>query len=272
VRSDRVLLERILLNLIANAVRYTKSGGVLVGCRRRGNALRIEVWDTGIGIPDDQRQNIFREFYQVAGSRAAGPGLGLGLAIVDRLCRLLDHPIELASTPGRGSRFSVTAPIAAAQIEPVESDRPLRSALQPFAGKRVIVIDDDRLVVDSMSGLLRSWGCEVSTASSSTAALNALDQAKRKPDLIISDYHLVDGETGIAVIERLRRAGNVSIPALLITGDVSVERKQQAAAGGYELLLKPVPPMTLRAALQAIFMQASPIAVPKDDRTSLEAL
>jgi signal transduction histidine kinase len=272
VRSDRVLLERILLNLVSNAVRYTKSGGVLVGCRHRGGLLRIEVWDTGIGIAEDQRQNVFREFYQVAGSRAAGPGLGLGLAIVDRLCRLLDHPIELASTPGKGSRFSITVPQASPRVERADSDQSLRSAVQPFAGKFIVVVDDDRLVLDGMSGLLRSWGGRVSASTSSAAAVAAVSALSQPPDLIISDYHFAHGETGIEVIEHLRRTCNAPIRALLITGDVSLERSQEAEATGYDLLQKPVEPIKLRAALSAIFRQRDPLGALVGERASISAL
>jgi signal transduction histidine kinase/CheY-like chemotaxis protein len=255
VRSDRVLLERIVLNLVSNAVRYTERGGIIVGCRRRGAALRIEVWDSGIGIPEDQRQNIFGEFYQVVDAHAGRPGLGLGLAIVDRLCRLLDHPLELASTPGRGSRFSITVPQAPAHAEPAENPHPLQATVQPFAGKFVVMIDDDRLVLDGMCGLLRGWGCRVSASTSSGAALASLLELQQAPDLIISDHHFTHGETGIAVIERLRHTFNSPIPALLVTGDISVERKQEAAACGYELLQKPVPPMILRTTMSEILRQ-----------------
>jgi signal transduction histidine kinase/CheY-like chemotaxis protein len=259
VRSDRVLLQRILLNLVSNAIRYTEHGGIVVGCRPRGNALRIEVWDSGIGIPEDQRQNIFREFYQVAGARAGAAGLGLGLAIVERLCHLLDHPIELASTRGKGSRFSVTVPRTPAQVEPAEIPSSLRTAIEPLAGKHVVVIDDDRLVLDGMGGLLRSWGCRVSVSTSSSEALAELFALRQQPDFIICDYHFTHGEIGIAVIERLRHTFAAPIPALLVTGDISVERKQEAEAGGYEVLQKPVPPMVLRATLHGILKQHGPI-------------
>jgi signal transduction histidine kinase/CheY-like chemotaxis protein len=255
VRSDRVLLERILLNLVSNAVRYTERGGIIVGARRRGDALRLEVWDSGIGVPKDQQQNIFREFYQVGGTREGGPGLGLGLAIVDRLCHLLQHPLELASTQGKGSRFSITVPQAPAQIEPAEIPHPLRAVIQPFTGKFVVVIDDDRLVLDGVCGLLRGWGCQVSASTSSDAALASLLELHETPDLIISDHHFTHGENGIAVIERLRRAFDTPIPALLVTGDISVERRQEAAACGYDLLQKPVPPLILRAAMGEILKQ-----------------
>jgi signal transduction histidine kinase/CheY-like chemotaxis protein len=262
VRSDRILLERILLNLVTNAVRYTERGGIIVAARRRGDALRLEVWDSGIGIPKDQQQNIFREFYQVGSTREGGPGLGLGLAIVDRLCHLLDHRLELASTQGKGSRFSVTVPQAPAQIESAEIPHPLRAVLQPFTGKFVVVIDDDRLVLDSVCGLLRSWGCEVSASTSSDAALASLLELDERPDLIISDHHFTHGENGIAVIERLRRAFGIPIPALLVTGDISVERRQEAEGGGYDLLQKPVPPLTLRAAMSDILKPRGASEVP----------
>lgn len=256
VRTDRVLLERILLNLVSNAVRYTVHGGIVVGCRRRGDALRIDVWDSGIGIAEDQQQNVFREFYQVDSARPGAAGLGLGLAIVDRLCRLLDHPLELASVRGKGSRFSITVPRASAPVEPAEIPHPLRAVIEPFAAKLVVVIDDDRLVLDAMSGLLRGWGCRVVVSTSSQDALADLSEPHREPDLVISDFHFAHGETGIAVIERLRHAFKATIPALLVTGDISVERKQEAEAGGYEVLQKPVPPMILRATLHAILKQS----------------
>jgi signal transduction histidine kinase/CheY-like chemotaxis protein len=252
VRSDRILLERILLNLVSNAVRYTERGGIIVGCRRHGDACRIEVWDSGIGIPEDQRQNIFGEFYQVADAGANRGGLGLGLAIVDRLCRLLDHALDLASVPGKGSRFSITVPAAPARVERAEAADPLQTAIQPFAGKFVLMIDDDRLVLDGMSGLLGSWGCRVSAWTSPGAALANFFELHNKPDLIITDYHLAHGENGIELIERLRGAFHAPIPAVLISGDTSLERKREAEARGYELLQKPVPPMTLRATLFAI--------------------
>jgi signal transduction histidine kinase/CheY-like chemotaxis protein len=268
VRSDRVLLERILLNLVSNAVRYTERGGIIVGCRRCGNALRIDVCDSGIGIPEDQQQNIFREFYQVTDAGAGAAGLGLGLAIVDRMCGLLGHPLALASTQGKGSRFSITAPRAAPEIEHIEVPLSLQAVLQPFAGKFIVVIDDDRLVLDGVCGLLRGWGCHVSASTSSGDALASLFELHKRPDLIISDHHFTHGENGITVIERLRRTFNVPIPALLVTGDISVERKQEAAAGGFELLQKPVPPMLLRATLNEILRQRGSIDASQEGGTS----
>lgn len=250
VRSDPVLLERILLNLVSNAVRYTQTGGVLVGCRRRGDQLCVEVWDTGVGIPTDQRDAIFGEFYRADNAAGGqGAGLGLGLSIVDRLCRLLGHSIELTSTVGRGSRFTVTMPLTAARAIAAPSSPPAPAALDASVGKLIVIIDDDPLVLDGMGGLLRSWGCRVVSADSVAAALNGLPKHSPSPDLIISDYHLSSERTGIEAIERLRDRFGISIPAFLISGDTNSEPLQEARVGGYLLLHKPLEPLTLRAML-----------------------
>jgi signal transduction histidine kinase/DNA-binding NarL/FixJ family response regulator len=248
IRSDFILLERVLLNLVSNAVRYTVKGGVVIGCRRRTGLLRVEVWDTGVGIAENQRQNVFREFYRLGTTEQdRGHGLGLGLAIVDRLCRLLGYPIELTSRVGRGSRFAVSVPLisprTAVQHSPV-------AAVDLAMGKFVVVIDDDPLVLDAMRGVLKSWGCSVLTAKSDGAALAAL--AERQPDLIISDYRLGDARTGFEAIEHLRGAIGADIPAFLISGDTAPERLREASASGYYLLHKPVLPMTLRSVVSQV--------------------
>jgi signal transduction histidine kinase len=254
VRSDVILLERILLNLVANAVRYTADGGVVVGCRRRGGQLRIEVWDSGPGIPDDQRRDIFGEFYQLAGpERDRHAGLGLGLAIVDRLGRLLDHPIALTSTLGKGSCFAVLVPAVAARTADPAPSLP-QPAIASLAGTLVVVIDDDALVLEAMGRLLRSWDCRVVSADSASAVLAALGHDGR-PDLIISDYRLSHGQTGIETIEQLRAALRRPIPAFLISGDTDPERLRDARAGGYHLLHKPVRPMALRAMVSQLLKQ-----------------
>jgi CheY-like chemotaxis protein len=252
VSSDPILLERIMLNLVSNAVRYTERGGVVVGCRHRGPELRIDICDTGAGIPADERQRIFGEFYQLS-RRAPDPsgGFGLGLAIVDRLGRLLGHRVELESSSGRGSRFSVSVPLAA-QPRTAEVPAPLPSIADPARGKRVIVIDDDALVLDGMRGILQSWGCQVQTAASGDAALAVLAKNGGSPDLIISDSRLADGESGLETIERLRAAVGASVPAFVITGDTAPERLREARAGGFLLLHKPVSPMALRTTLNRL--------------------
>jgi signal transduction histidine kinase/CheY-like chemotaxis protein len=245
VCSDFILLERILLNLVSNALRYASSGGVVIGCRRRAGLLRIEVCDSGPGIPEDQRQNIFAEFYQLVGpKRNRHGGLGLGLAIVERLCRLLDHPLELTSTLGRGSRFTVVVPLVAAPAKSINAPLAPPIVLDATAGKLVVVIDDDEMVLAGMGGILKGWGCQVVTAAS---ALTGLTDHERRPDLIISDYRLADGKDGIEAIERLRSEFGAPIPAFLVSGDTSAERLRAVRARGYHLLHKPVPPMALRA-------------------------
>ena len=250
VRSDFILLERILLNLVSNAVSYTARGKVVVGCRLRGRHLRIDVFDRGPGIPEDEYISIFREFYQIGGpQRERQGGMGLGLAIVDRLCRLLKHEIDLASALGKGSRFSVLVPSVAARawiVDPKDSVHPTPDSI---GGKLVVVIDDDPLVLDSTGGLLRSWGCQVLTAGSARVALAGLADCNQSPDLVISDYQLSDGQTGIEAIEELRKSLNLPIPAFLISGDMAPERIREARMSGYHLLHKPVRPRALRAML-----------------------
>jgi signal transduction histidine kinase/CheY-like chemotaxis protein len=250
VRSDPILLERIVLNLVSNAVRYTASGGVVVGCRKRGDTVHIEVWDSGPGIPEDQRRNIFGEFYRLAGGNTHG-GLGLGLAIVDRLCNLLGHPIRLVSTVGRGSRFSVTVPLAAARAQFVEQ-RAAPVPVDATTGKLVIVIDDDALVLDSMGGLLRNWGCRVVAAATPDEALADLGP-KEPPDLIICDYRLANGQSGIAAIADLRKAYGAQVPAFLMSGDTAPERLREARESGHHLLHKPLRAMALRAMVNRSF-------------------
>lgn len=254
VRSDAMLLERILLNLVSNAVRYTLRGGIIVGCRRRGKTLRIEVWDTGPGIPEDQKQNIFGEFVQVpAQERNRSGGLGLGLAIVDRLRLLLGHQIDLASSVGRGSRFAIELPMVdecVTSTAPVDSPYP---GAFPAEGKRILVIADAPMVKEGTGGLLGNWGYSVLTAGSDEAALMRVAQRQERPDLIISDYHLANGKIGIRAIEQINAAFDSSIPAILISGDTAAEPLRDANEKGYILLHKPVEPMRLRAVMHELF-------------------
>jgi len=254
VRSDAMLLERILLNLVSNAVRYTLRGGIIVGCRRLGEMLRIEVWDSGPGIPEDQKRNIFGEFFQLpAPERNRYGGLGLGLAIVDRLRVLLNHQIDLASTVGRGSRFAIRVPMAdecVTSTEPVDSPHPATFAVE---GKVILVIADAPIVLEGTGGLLGKWGYSVLTAGSDEAALIRLAERQQRPDLIISDYHLASGKTGIRAIEQINAAFGSSIPAILISGDTAPEPLRDAKDRGYILLHKPVDPMRLRAVVQEFF-------------------
>jgi len=253
IRSDFILLERILLNLVSNAVTYTVRGRVLVGCRRRGGRLRIDVCDSGPGIAETQREKIFGEFYQIASPQKNGRGgLGMGLSIVERLGQLLDHPIEMDSHLGKGSRFSVSAPTAPAGSETAVSVPTHAAIADPALDKLIIVIDDDPLVLDGMRGILTSWGCRVVTAGSDAGALARLAEVNGRPDLIISDFRLGGAQTGIDVIARLRASIGQSVPAFLISGDTTPERQRDASAHGLKLLHKPVPPMRLRATMNQL--------------------
>ena len=257
IRTDAILLERILLNLVSNAIRYTARGGVIVGCRRRGDNVRIEVLDSGIGLAEDQRHSVFGEFYQVdvpaPGGRA---GLGLGLSIVDGLCRLLGHRIDLASRPGKGSRFAVSVPWAAARQRPADPAATLDAIANPARDRLIVVIDDDALVLDGMRGLLQSWGCRVVTGDSGDAALAGLADHQGQPNLVISDYFLANGTTGVDVIERLRGVFAEPIPAFLVSGDTTRERMRDADARGLPLLHKPVSPMALRSMVNQLLRTA----------------
>jgi signal transduction histidine kinase/CheY-like chemotaxis protein len=252
VRSDFILLERILLNLVSNAIRHTARGGAVVGCRRRGGKLRIEVWDSGPGIAERERGNIFGEFYRLEapeGTRQGG--LGLGLAIVDRLCGLLAHPIELDSVVGKGSRFAVTVPLVSVKAPSIEPTvEPQDASIRSGTGL-IMVIDDDDLALEGLGGLLRSWGYTVVAAGSDRAALAAVTHHDKTPDLIIADYQLAAGETGIAAIEAVRSVFGKAVPAFLISGDTAPDRLRHVRTLGYHLVHKPVSPMALRATLGA---------------------
>ena len=253
VVSDPVLLEEMVGNLVSNAVRHTSRGRVLLGCRRVDRSVRIEVWDTGRGIPKDKQREVFGEFVQLENpERDRRKGLGLGLAIVDRLAKLLDHAVELRSEPGRGSVFSVRVPAGrAADFVEEEASEPSRT-LDPFAGRFVAIVDDDPDVLEAMSSLLRDWRLEVATADSRDAILTKLAGASRVPQAILCDYRLRGEENGIEVIRAIREEFNDDIPAALVTGDTDPLRLQDARHSGLPLVHKPLKPAQLRALLSQL--------------------
>lgn len=247
VRSDPVLLERIVLNLVSNAVRYTARGGIVVGCRRRGACLRIEVRDTGSGIPLGFQRDIFREFYQVPNPGLGGDrGMGLGLAIVDRLSRILGHAVSVESIPGRGSVFAVEVALGKSGQAGARADAIGAGIAR---GTLVALIDGNVLARDGARGALEDWGCEVIAAFSLGEMLGRIAERGREPDIIISDYHLGAEETGIEAIAGVRSACSARIPAFLISGDTTPAVRQAAQSSGHVLLSKPVRPMKLRALL-----------------------
>lgn len=253
VRSDPVLLHRILLNLVVNALRYTRRGGVLVACRVRGGGhVRIEVWDTGIGIAPEHQQDIFREFYQVGNTeRDRSKGLGLGLNIVDRTARLLGYPLEMQSRPGRGTRFSIEVPVAPAGASSAVHVLPDAMTFDDLDGLAVLVIEDDGLAREALASLLASWGCRVSMAEGLVSAMPHLSGGF-VPDVLISDYRLRQGENGIDTVRQLRDVAGRNIPACLMSGDTDPDLMQAARTAGLTLLHKPVRPAKLRSLIRRL--------------------
>ncbi|HRK24168.1 MAG TPA: PAS domain-containing hybrid sensor histidine kinase/response regulator [Beijerinckiaceae bacterium] len=248
VRSDRRLLRRILQNLISNAIKYTPEGRVLVGCRRRADQVRIEVRDTGIGVPEGKRTAIFKEFQRLDEGAKAARGLGLGLSIVDRIARALGHPLSVGASGRRGSVFSVDIPVVSVGIYAVTPAEPMVLQAPPLAGLSVLAIDNEPTILDGLRILLEGWGCKVLIASDYDSARRLIKAAPRKPDMIIADFHL-DNDNGIAVVRRLRSRFRSAIPAVLITADRSPEVRDKAAEYDLVLLNKPLKPAALRALL-----------------------
>lgn len=243
VRSDPVLLERMLRNLVENALRYTGHGSVLLGCRRRGDRLRIEVRDTGIGIEPDKHDEIFEEFFQVGNpERDRSKGLGLGLAVVRRLGRLLGHEVEVRSAPGRGSAFCVTVPLVRRAASP---GWPKSGPANDHARGLVLVVDDEVLVRMGLRAMLEGWGYRVLTAGSVEEAIREVESGKW-PHAILADYRLRGGETGLDAIRAVHERLDRPVPATVITGDTAPERLVEVQAGGYALLHKPVAAHELR--------------------------
>jgi signal transduction histidine kinase/CheY-like chemotaxis protein len=259
--SDPLMVERILRNLVENAVRYTDHGRVVVGCRRGATALQLQVWDTGRGIADHETQSIFLEFHQIRppGGELRG-GLGLGLAIVRRLAQALDSPLTVRSRPGHGSCFSLTLPRS--HGEAVQNPPASPPATSPAVLRRgfIVIIDDDDAIQSAMVSLLTTWGHRVLAGASGQAVIDALAELPERPDVIISDYRLAHQETGIAVIRRLRAEYNEDIPAMLITGETRPEQLKEAHRSGFLVLHKPVPNSQLRAAIGNLLRQEAAAA------------
>jgi len=253
VSSDPVLVERILRNLVSNAVRYTEKGRIVVGCRRHGATLQLCVYDTGLGIEEPEQTLIFEEFYQVGNrERDRGKGLGLGLAIVHRLARLLGSTITLRSRPGHGSLFAFDLPLAGHVELPALRVARMNGTTRRFAGALVVVVDDEELILDAAKTLLEQWDCTVIAATSGTAALTQLAASSRPPDVLICDYRLRGTETGVGVVEAVRNEFNADIPALLITGDTNPDQIRQITASGLAVLHKPLREEELNDALCAL--------------------
>jgi signal transduction histidine kinase len=246
VLSDPLLLERMLKNLVINAIRYTEQGRIVVGCRRlRGEKLRIEVVDSGIGIPSGEQERIFDDYYQLGG--ASAQGLGLGLPIVKSLGALLGHPVTVRSAPGRGSVFCIEL-ARGFMTDAMPAAAPAAAPDAALAGLKVVLIDDDVEIRDSMRLLLEGWGCRYIGGATLAEVEAALRAQRFAPDAAIVDYRLADALTGLQVIERLRELFGGLLPALLITGTPNAAVLQHHLAG-VPLAMKPIPPGKVRAFL-----------------------
>ncbi|SFR59414.1 PAS domain S-box-containing protein [Marinobacter daqiaonensis] len=252
--TDPRMLTRIMRNLLSNAFRYTHSGSVLLAMRRRTDYLRLEVWDTGIGIAEDKLEEIFAEFHQLMSPESGGrTGVGLGLAIVERMAGMLGCRVEVKSRPGRGSRFALDLPLAA--IEPIRQQLPIDSVQNgthgSLEGCRVMVIDNEPDIRESMTALLSRWGCIVQTAGSQAEALFSC-QAEGPPQAILADYHLDDNFTGREAIHALRRSLRADIPAAILTADRSDAVSRMLKNEGLPVLNKPIKPNRLRALISSL--------------------
>jgi signal transduction histidine kinase/CheY-like chemotaxis protein len=246
LHSDPMLLERILRNVVSNAIRYTAQGRIVIGCRRRGESVDLVVADSGLGIAPAHLPHVFQEFYQ-AGPLQGGltKGLGLGLAIVKRLSVLLNHRIALESTPGKGTVVRVRVPRATPQA--AEHAPPIAS-IPNMHGTRVLVVDDEASARNAMQGLLAQWGCEVVAVQGGD---EAVAQARIcRPDIVLCDLSLADGVSGVCVVDRLRREHGAGLACAFITGESALDRISEAQAAGHPIAFKPTKPAKLRALIE----------------------
>ena len=259
--ADRSLVGLVMHNFISNALRYTAHGGVLIACRTRGKRLALEVWDTGAGIPEHQWENIFKEFHQLGNpERDRRKGLGLGLAIVQRLAREMRTSVELRSQPGKGSVFRLWLDRWQGALE---DDATTPQDGRSLMGLKVLAIDDDEAVRLGMQSLLQSWGCQCMTAESSADALEVLEDVT--PDIIITDFRLRHEETGKQVLQALRAYLGTNVPAIIMTGDTSPQRLRDAQSTSALLLHKPVSTGQLRDAMVQLITQPPLPAARVDD-------
>jgi CheY-like chemotaxis protein len=250
--SDPALLFRILSNLVSNAIRYTEQGGVVVGIRRRNGKISVEVWDSGIGIPVDQQDKVFEEFYQLHNpERDRRKGLGLGLSTVKRVAALLDCPLTLRSRIGKGSMFGLEVPLGL-EAQPYTHILTAEISVPDLlANRTIVVVDDEASVRLGMQSLLESWGCRCVATPGAQEAIDALHD--KTPDFIIADFRLGDNKNGIEAVRALRAALGSNIPAVVLSGDTAVERLREVSAAGLTMLHKPLKAVRLRALLNHEF-------------------
>lgn len=250
VESDPVLLHRIIRGLVNNALKHAQKGRVLVGFRPAGENIRCEVWDSGVGISEEDQPKIFEEFYQVQNAhRDREQGLGLGLALIKRMCDVLGHDMGMRSEPGKGSVFWFEIKRSMQTADPVWEQSNSVSSNESNSAC-VLCIDDERVILDGMSMLISQWGYEVITATSPYEAIEKLKSASKVPDIFLCDYRLADGINGLEAISMVNRFLNEEVPSVLITGDMAEEISQEAESLGHKVLLKPLNPAFLRVYIQ----------------------
>ena len=256
VRSDMQLLARILRNLLTNAIRYTPSGRVVLGCRRHRQSVSVQVWDSGIGIAEDRLEEIFQEFKRGDVQRPnQDRGLGLGLAIVEKIAGILGHRIQVRSWPGKGSMFAIEVPLSATAPKPLPCLDMSEPMLERLRGARVWVLDNDAAICAGMRTLLEGWGCCVVTALSEQDLARQVDNYHAEADLLIADYHLDNEQNGVDAVARINARRASPIPAMMITANYSNELKQQIRERGHTLMHKPVRPMKLKIAMSHLLGQ-----------------
>ncbi|HIJ63959.1 MAG TPA: PAS domain-containing protein, partial [Rhodospirillaceae bacterium] len=251
VRSDPLLITRVLRNFLSNAIRYTPGGTILLGCRRQRGMVEIQVLDSGTGIPEEKLGLIFEEFQRLAADPQGNDGgMGLGLAIVERIARLLDHRIVVRSAPGRGSLFGITLPLGdVARLRPHAPAVDTVARLDRVRGIRVMVVENDRAERIAMQALLQSWHCEVEVVGSGAAALGRLRSMRQRPDVVVADFHLDAEETGLQVLNSIHAFYRQPVPGIILTADRTSEILDAVREGGYQFLNKPLKPARLRSLL-----------------------
>jgi len=260
IKSDRNLLSRILQNFLANAIHYTETGGVMLGCRLRGDHLRISIWDTGVGIENSEVKAIFQEFHRLDYARRLDEkGLGLGLAICDRIARMLNHTIDVSSRQGHGSCFSVTVPLAHHSDTP-RAESPVTDHVEAASLKdlAVLCVDNEPDILEAMNLLLDRWGCPTVMLAETQAQAAQQVLMHGTPDFVLVDYHLSEQSHGLQVMQHLDNILGTQLPAIVITADRSSELEETVRAKGYGLLRKPIRPAALRALMTNMLKTKTP--------------
>nr|WP_309402207.1 ATP-binding protein [Aminobacter niigataensis]WMD00147.1 ATP-binding protein [Aminobacter niigataensis] len=255
VMSDRALLERIVSNLVANALRFTQKGKVLLGARRRGNFVDIEVHDTGCGIPEEQLELIFEEFHQVGDSKDRSKGLGLGLNIVHRLAEILQHKVSVRSQVARGSVFSVSVPVGNVWQSEIGEPEISERIGGEFRGMGILLVDDDEMLRTTMQQLLERWGANVVTTAEADKAAELLARGDWHPDIILADYRLPRGRNGTEVIKEIRALTKSEIPGIILTADTDPVIIARIRNSGLPVLIKPISPPRLRSLMHHLLFE-----------------